>query len=149
MTISRPRRVLLSLTGPVLAAAVVSGCSASDITSTALDAAVGPAFQRLYLLQQHQLGQDAGRVPDGRASCSRGNPASPRRGAGADWVCVLNYPAPDGHIEPVGYEVDVTPAGCYTASGPSAVLGPQARRTPAGTTLTNPLLTFDGCFDPS
>jgi hypothetical protein len=142
----RPVRVLAALAFAITATVGLSGCSGSGITSGRVSAAVGPAFARLYEVQQHQLGKAVVNQPDGVANCARGNTSSPRHGAGDDWVCILNFPFPDGHVQPINYDVQVAPSGCYTAAGPAQVVGPQQQRTPSGTT-TNPLFEFDGCFD--
>lgn len=143
------RRVCLivaSLTLLPLAAA----CSATGVSAGRVDSAVGPAFSRLYALQQHRLGHDGARTADASATCSRNRAATKGRvtdqGAGDDWLCVVNYPYSDGHIEPVNYDVRVQPTGCYTAQGPSQVVGQQHQHTSAGVVVTNPLFEFDGCF---
>ncbi|HEX2904575.1 MAG TPA: hypothetical protein VHO01_14060 [Jatrophihabitans sp.] len=125
---------------------LVSSCSASSVTSAKLDAAIGPTFVRLYAQQQRLLGHQQVAGPDGSAQCSRTNTTSPHRGAGDDWVCVLNFPYADGHVQPVYYDVKVTPTGCYTAAGPAQLVGQQTERAADGHLATNPLFEFDGCF---
>ena len=134
----------------VLAAAgasllMTSGCASSDINSAALQRSVGTAFQRLYLVQQATLGQVVTRRPDGEAQCARSGSAA-RSGPGA-WTCTVHYPYADGHLVPLTFDVEVQPIGCYTATGPPAIVGQLGLRTPSGSTVTNPLFAFDGCFD--
>jgi hypothetical protein len=135
------------LTVAVLAATALlsTGCS-SDITSAALQSSVGTAFQRLYVLQQHELGRDEPVTPDAGAQCLRSGSAA-RTGAGT-WTCTVHFPYADGHLVPLSFDVEVQPIGCYVASGPPAIVGGLTLTTPAGASVTNPLYAFDGCFDP-
>ncbi|MCW2497087.1 hypothetical protein [Jatrophihabitans sp.] len=139
------RHLLAAVTLAALVTALLSGCSASSVTATRLDTSVGPAFARLYGVQQHQLGNTVGPKPDGTAACARNNKAHPSSGSGDDWACVLNFPFADGHIQPITYDVSVQPDGCYTADGPSQIVGQQQVGS-SGETVTNPLFEFDGCF---
>jgi hypothetical protein len=125
----------------------LTGCSGTSVTAARVDRAVGPAFARLYALQQSQLGNVVVNRPDGRARCARNNTANPTSGAGDDWACILNFPYADGHIQPITYDLTVQPDGCYTADGPSQIVGQQQQRTSSQTEVTNPLFAFDGCFD--
>jgi hypothetical protein len=140
-------RSWLVLAGVIAAAFLLSGCSASPVTSVRLNNAVGPAFARLYAVDQRQLGKSAGPKPDGAATCTRNNKDHPSSGSGDDWVCVLNFPFADGHIQPITYDVSVQADGCYTADGPSQIVGQQQQVGSSGETVTNPLFEFDGCFD--
>ena len=131
----------------VAAMVALTSCAVSGVTADRLGDAVGPAFSRLYAFQQHELGRTVPRRPDGVATCRRNSSHSPRRGAGDDWVCIVNYPFADGHIQPITYDLHVEPNGCYTADGPTQVVGPQRQRDATGTDVTNPLFEFDGCID--
>ena len=145
----------------VLGAATLSGCGTSPITSSSLNTSVGPMFARLYVLQQQHKGlAGSDRRPDGLAQCLRGpvsanvSPAGPAgssptsfSGAGDDWACVVNFPYPDGHIDPIVYDVTVQATGCFVASGPASIVGPQTLKAVDGRTITNPLFEFDGCLD--
>lgn len=136
-------------------AAVLAGCSSPD-TAARLNSALGPTFARLYAVQQQRLGHVLpARGPDGRAQCFRGGGvvspgATPTgtgtAGAGDDWTCTVVYPYPDGHLEPITYDVALAATGCYSASGPSAVVGGQTLQTPSGKAVVNPLYAFDGCL---
>jgi hypothetical protein len=134
------------LTAIVVATALLgTGCSSGDITAPSLQASVGSAYQRLYLLQQQELGHQVSPRPDSTAHCSRSG-STAHSGPGS-WTCTVHFPYPDGHIVPLTFDVEVQPIGCYSASGPPAVVGQLELNTPSGSTVTNPLYAFDGCFD--
>ena len=139
------RRVVLWPMLMAPAAALIAGCGAPGVTSSRLQDAVGVSFSRLYVLQQSELGH-AVSPPDRWAACTR-NGSAALTGAGG-WTCIVHFPAGDGHIEPLPFDVEVQPAGCYTAAGPAAAVGPQRMQTSSGTGVTNPLFAFDGCLDP-
>lgn len=141
---SRRRCALLM---PVLAAAFVASACSSPITHDELAAQFGPTFARLYVLQQQELGHVLpARGPDGAATCGRGGVPSGGSGAGDDWTCTVVYPFGDGHLQPITYDVTVSPTGCYSADGPSAVVGRAQLTTTAGRTVVNPLFAVDGCL---
>lgn len=122
---------------------LLSSCSGPAVTNVRLQEAVGVSFQRLYVLQQNELGHVVA-APDRSASCVR-NGSAALTGAGS-WACTVHFPYPDGHVEPLTFDVEVQPVGCYTASGPPATAGQQKIQTAVGATVTNPLFAFDGCF---
>lgn len=132
-------RIVLAVSTITLAA----GCGQPGVTSNRLQDAVGLSFSRLFVLQQSELGH-AVAPPDRFASCAR-NGSGSLTGAGG-WTCIVHFPAGDGHIEALAFDVEVQPAGCYTAAGPASVVGPQQLQTASGRTVTNPLFAFDGCL---
>jgi hypothetical protein len=144
------RRVAVGL---VAAAAVVvlAGCGPVDITRAKLQDDFGPTFRNMYVLQQKLLGHTPRSVPArvSRARCVKGGNGTPDRGPGDNWTCLVDWPAADGHIEGLTYEVDVKPEGCYTAQGPATYVGQQTMRAADGRSVTNPLFEFDGCLDTS
>lgn len=132
----------------LLAAGLTAGCSAQPVTSARLEAAIGPEFGHLYAVQQTGLGVPATTAGlRATASCSRTGASGPSRGAGSDWVCAIRSAATGGPGPAVTYEVQVRSNGCYIADGPAAVVGPRLLHSAYGATFTNPLLSFDGCFD--
>ncbi len=137
-------RALAILTVAALAA---SGCSSHAITSSALQQAVGSTYQRLYLLQQEELGHVPSPTPDGTAQCLRTG-STGHSGPGS-WTCTVHFPYPDGHLVPLSFDVEVQPVGCYVATGAPAIVGQLKLLTPSGRSVTNPLYAFDGCFDPA
>lgn len=147
MTARRPRRPALVVVGLVaLAGWSCASCATSGVTSARVEGAVGPSFSRLYAVQQDQLGRAVTRPAPATASCARTKAGQTDHGAGDDWACTLDYPFPDGHVEPIAYDVRVQATGCYTAQGPSQVVGPQQQTSATGSSVTNPLFEFDGCF---
>lgn len=135
-----------ALAGATLVLTTAVGCS-SPITATRLEAAFGPTFARLYTLQQQETGRALPpRGPDGEAHCGRGGAVTGGSGAGDDWTCNVVYPFGDGHLQPITYDVTVAATGCYTADGPSAVVGRAQLTTTAGVTVVNPLFAIDGCL---
>ncbi len=137
----RPAALRTVLVVSIAAGAV--GCGQPTVTSNRLQDAVGVSFSRLFVLQQNELGHSVA-PPDHSASCSR-NGSGSLTGAGG-WTCIVHFPAGDGHIEPLAFDVEVQPAGCYTAAGPAAAVGPQQLQSASGPTVTNPLFAFDGCL---
>lgn len=124
-----------------------TGCGPVDITAPRLQAAVGPAFARLYVLQTALRGRPGLTTAwvDPAATCSRRESAGATSGAG-DWTCAVVFRTSDGVGATAVYEVTARPGGCYTADGPASVVGPRTLSTPDGD-VVNPLLRFDGCFD--
>ena len=131
-----------------VAAGVLSGCAGDPVTAERLQGELGPTFRNMYVLRQHQLGDDGvtTRADVSRASCTKGAPGSPQRGPGDDWVCVVHWPAPSGLVDSLTYDVHVQPGGCYTAQGPAATVGGQTLRAGDGAEEPNPLYEFDGCI---
>lgn len=122
----------------------LSGCGGPAVTGGRLQNAVGVAFSRLYVLQQNELGHVVA-APETTSVCVR-NGSTAFSGAGS-WTCAVHFPYPDGHIQPLSFDVEVQPIGCYTAAGPPAAVGQQKIQTASGERATNPLFSFDGCFN--
>lgn len=134
------RLACTAVTALVLA---TSGCGSGAVTRGELQRAVGTAYQRLYVLQQHQLGHPSP-APDRSAACTRSG-STARSGPGS-WVCTVHFPYPDGHQVALTLDVEVQPIGCYTASAPPTIVGQQSLQSPTGASFINPLFAFDGCF---
>lgn len=135
----------LTTPGALLAAAIaVTGCSSGAVSADRLGSAVGLAYQRLYVVQQHDLGRTDVTPPDRATTCTR-NGSTAHSGSGS-WVCTVHFPYPDGHLVPLSFDVVVQPIGCYTATGPPAVVGQLTLSSPASGPVTNPLFAFDGCL---
>jgi hypothetical protein len=134
-------------------ATTVCGCGATGITATRLERALAPTFANLIETQESMLGRPPLDVTSLRASasCHRLGPGS-ATGGGGDWQCTLAWFAP-GRRGPWfdSYELSVTTDGCFTATsdGQEGHLGGPRLTLRDGTTATNLLYAFDGCFDPT
>jgi len=131
----------------------VCGCGSTKITATRLEHALAPTFANLIETQESMLGRPPLDVTSLRASasCHRLGPGS-ATGGGGDWQCTLAWFAP-GRRGPWfdSYELSVTTDGCFTATsdGQEGHLGGPRLTLRDGTTATNLLYAFDGCFDPT
>jgi hypothetical protein len=141
------RRKSALLAVPVVASALWLGaCGGPDVTQGKVDNAVAPTFAHLYQLQQDLIGRPPPEPPQASASCHRSGQKGVSSGAGDDWICqlVLQLGGPSSVYT---YELNVLADGCYTADGPSALVGAMTLTTPQGKSRVNPLFEFDGCFD--
>jgi ABC-2 type transport system permease protein len=147
-----PLRVALSLAAVIALLAVAGNWGPVGVTPARLKASLVPAFDRLTLLQQRELGRH---VPAGAkltivlSGCFRHS--STPYGPG-DWACTLNVLIPTAgslppQPTPVTYDVSVQSNGCYKAQSPPAFIGQQLMRTRSGQQIVNPLYTIYGCFN--
>jgi ABC-2 type transport system permease protein len=136
----------------LLVLATVADVGPTGVTAARLEASVGPAFKRLTLLQQ----SDLGRVPSGagkldlRTGCRRRGGSSD--GPGDDWTCTMTLVSPRPGLEPfrltpVSYDVSVKSNGCYRADAPPAFVGQRTMLNAERRSVVNPLFTIYGCFD--
>jgi ABC-2 type transport system permease protein len=147
-----PVRVAVILAFAIAVLAVAGSWGPAGITSARLKRSLIPAFNKLTLLQQRELGRSVS--PGARLNivlptCSRRG--STPRGPG-DWVCTLNVLIPAAgslppQPTPVSYDVSVQSDGCYKAQSPPAFIGQQLMRDANGHMVVNPLYTIYGCFD--
>jgi ABC-2 type transport system permease protein len=132
---------------------VASGCSSSGLTASKLEKAFAPTFANLVQVQEAKLGLPYVSASAFRASatCHRVGPGNETSGSG-NWMCTVSWSVP-GHSNTLrdGYDLSVTPDGCYTASadGEEAHVGGPTLTTRQGATVTNLVYVFDGCFDPT
>jgi len=156
MTVTTPRTSLRKFAAPaagVLAAAgLVVGLTAAgspDVTRGRVERSLTPAFTRLYVDQQQVLGHA---VPAAsvaaRSACDRGGPQVADVGAGADWICLVDFTDQTGAHQQGKFELQVHANACYTAAGPAKLLGGFTITGTRGREVTNPLSAFDVCFDP-
>jgi ABC-2 type transport system permease protein len=137
-----------------------AGCGGPDITRARLEASIGPTFVNLYNLQQHVQSGTSDFQPSGGTGisdslafdpaphCTKGGTDVTAGGPGADWACLVFWPSPSTEtLVRIEYEVTVQPNGCYTAQGPSTLVGQQKMLGADGQTHTNSLYEFDSCFD--
>jgi len=153
------RRLAGLAAGAVLIPAAVSACT-PDVTSARVQTVFSTTFDRLYRMQQAELGHHPpapllrlganGRViaqkPYSHTRCHKGAKGAAQTGAGDNWTCVEFFERPTGTIAEADYDVAVQTDGCLIATGPSQVVGGPQLQTQDGRTLVNPLTQFDACF---
>jgi hypothetical protein len=130
--------------------AVLSGCGRPDVTRPRLEAAIAPTFANLYVQQAAILGHPGVTVATthARASCDKGGPKVPDVGPGADWICQISWNDQTRAKQDGKFEVQARSNSCYTASGPSKLIGLATIPDARGNDVPNPVFEFDGCFDP-
>jgi hypothetical protein len=135
--------------------AVVAGTGGgSSVTQARLERSLPTAFANLYADQAKLLGH-TGVTPaslDAKAMCDKGGAVEDNIGPGSNWNCLVSWSDPNNPMPPEGYgkfELDVHSNGCYTAGGPSKLVGFQTITDAKGDEVTNPVYEFDGCFDPN
>ena len=155
------RRGWIPLARPVLIAIAVLAClgiaasaGPTPITRSRLESSIASAFERLTVLQQHELART---VPPHahlamRTGCARRS--SSVDGPGDDWTCTITLLASQSgwnplNLTPVTYDVSVKPNGCYKAEAPPTFVGQQTMSDAHGHSVVNPLFAIYGCFDPT
>ncbi len=141
---------LVAPTVLLVGALALVGCGGNDVTSTRLEAAIGPTFANLYVQQATILGHLDVSVATvaAQAACDRGGPKVKDVGPGADWICVIHFTDSAGAPQDGKFEVQVKSNSCYTAGGPSKLVGLATITDARGNEVTNPVFEFDGCFNP-
>lgn len=152
------RRILITLVATLAAIALAAGVSSalgggSAITRARLERSLPTVFAQQYARQAALLGHDdvTAESVQPRAMCEKGGPDVPDIGPGSDWICLVGWSDPHLPMPPEGYgkfEIVVHPNDCYTAGGPSKLVGFQTLQDRRGRTVPNPAFEFDGCFDP-
>jgi hypothetical protein len=146
--------VILTLVAVVaIGGAVLAGTGGgSSVTQARLERALPTEFANLYAQQAKILGHH-GVTPGSlhaTAMCDKGGAAEVNVGPGSNWNCLVSWTDPNNPMPPEGYgkfELDVHSNGCYTAGGPSKLVGFQTITDAEGDDVTNPVYEFDGCFD--
>ena len=153
------RRFIISVTAALaivllVAGAVVAGNGGgSSVTRARLERSLPVTFANLYSRQARMLGHQ-GVTPaslHARAMCDKGGAVEPDVGPGSNWNCLVSWTDPAAPMPPEGYgkfELQVHSNGCYTAGGPSKLVGFATITDTRGRVVTNPVSEFDGCFDP-
>jgi hypothetical protein len=144
------RRAVLPLAA--LATVVgLAGCGSPDVTRSRLEASLAPTFSNLYVEQAGLLGH-AGVTRasvHASASCDKGGPKVADVGPGADWICMVHWRDDAGAEQDGKFELQARSNACWTAAGPSKLVGLLTITDTRGHEVTNPVFEFDGCFDPS
>jgi len=142
----------LALLGLLLAAVVVTltGCASTGVTSSRLNASVGPTFERMYQWKRSLEGEPAAKDLDTKAHCHRTTAKDPYKGAGSDWVCTVRFLV-DGPNTQVSFNwnIQAKPDGCWNADGVPVRLGTQTVLTSTGRRVIDPIYKVDGCFSAS
>ncbi len=135
-----------------LAAGVIAfaSCGSTDVTRARLEASIVPTFDNLYVQQAAILGKPGVTVASMGSSiwCDKGGPKVADHGPGADWICVIHFTDNTGAPQDGKFEVQVKSNSCYTAGGPSKIVGNLTITDVQGNDVPNPVFEFDGCFDP-
>jgi hypothetical protein len=149
------RKYILGVTAGLLVLIAVFAISAngrSSVTRARLERDLPATFSNLYVQQAQLLGHPGITVKSlhARAMCDKHGPGARDHGASADWVCLMswkdpNVPLPDGYGK---FELNVHSNGCYTAGGPSKLLGLITLTDAHGKDVPNPVFEFDSCLDP-
>jgi hypothetical protein len=167
------RPIRPTLLGIPLALIVLTGCGPVDVTAQRLESSLATVFANYYVQEQTLTGHPgvAAAAVHATASCDKGGPTVPDRGAGSDWACLLDWTEPltgihhteaDPDHPATRADVKVNYDACFEAAlsdvepGVEAVAAPTATALPLGPLLlprpgakplANPVREFDGCFD--
>jgi ABC-2 type transport system permease protein len=146
-------RVLGVLALAVALAGGLSACgSSTGLTQGRLQASFGPAFARLYALQQAYQGNPKvdPRKLDAAANCAKNGDFEGVQDGPGLWVCTVTFLiAGPGYPVIAKYNVHVQTDGCYAADGdgPASLNGSPTVTGPGYAQLNNPLTLIDACFD--
>lgn len=145
-------RLLVAAVAIAALVALNAAGSSSAVTRPRLERSLPSSFANQYLQQAKILGHAGISVGSlhPRAQCDKGGPRVADVGAGADWICFMswrdpNVPIPDGSAK---FELNVHSNNCYTATGPTKLVGLRTITDTHGAFVDNPVFEFDTCFDP-
>jgi hypothetical protein len=142
---------LLGTVAALTSVALLASCGTTDITRSRVENALAPTFANLYVQQAVILGHPGVTIASTAASatCDRGGPNVADKGPGADWICMIHF-TDDTHTAQDGkFELQIKSNSCYTAGGPSKLVGLITITDTHGNDVPNPVFEFDGCFDPN
>lgn len=145
--------VALATLAGIGAVAVATG-NGSTVTKARLERALPVVFAHQYAEQARLLGHSGVTVESLHpvAMCDKHGPDVADVGPGSDWICLMGWSDPNVPMPPEGYgkfELNVHSNDCFTAGGPSKLVGFQTMTDKRGAQINNPLFEFDGCFDPN
>lgn len=154
MNMRTAMRRLLPLTALVIAAVALGACGGgSSVTRARLERNLPVTFSNLYVQQAAILGHKGITTKNlhARAQCDKGGPKAPDTGPGADWICLMTWNDPNVSLAdgPGKFELNVHSNDCYTAGGPSKLIGLITITDTHGRDVDNPVFEFDSCFDPN
>jgi hypothetical protein len=135
-------------------AAVAGSGGGSAVTRARLERALPVAFSHLYVQRAQLVGHHDVTVKSlhAKAMCDKGGAVEADIGPGSNWNCLISWKDPENPMPPEGYgkfELNVHSNGCYTAGGPSKLVGYPTLTDTHGRVVVNPVSEFDGCFDPN
>jgi hypothetical protein len=146
-----PRLTLLAAAAVALLA--LSACGGTAVTRARLERNLPQTFANLYVQQARLLGHQGITVASlhARTQCDKGGPKVADKGPGADWICLMTWNDPNVSMAdgPGRFELNVHSNDCYTAGGPSKLVGLITITDTHGDDVDNPVFEFDGCFDPN
>ena len=152
ISLSRLAAWLIGAVVVVVAAGALVSNSKSDVTRPRLERDLPRVFSNLYVQQAALLGHEGVTVASmkAKAQCDKGGPNVPDRGPGADWICVMSWHDRnvDETLMPGKFEINAHSNNCYTAGGPSKLVGLLTITDKNGKDVPNPVFEFDSCFDP-
>lgn len=147
-----PLRIVAIGIGLIAVLALATSLGPAGVTGRRLTAGLAPAFHRLTLLQQAELGHP---IPAGARYHIL--PVCGRRGGKpvgqGEWTCTMNVfillargtqPLTN---TPVAYDVSVQSNGCYKATSSPLLVGQATIRDTRGRQVVNPIVTIYGCFN--
>ena len=142
---------LVAVAVPLASVVALAGCGGSDVTRARLEASLAPTFANLYVQQAAILGKPGVTVAStaAHAWCDKGGPKVADHGPGADWICVIDFVDATRTEQAGKFELQVKSNSCYTAGGPSKLVGLVTITDTHGHDVPNPVFEFDGCFDPN
>jgi len=144
------RRALALAVSAAAGLGALSACGGNDITAARLQASLAPTFAHLYADQAAILGHP-GTTPASTGTsvaCTKGGPKVPDVGPGANWACMITFTDTAGAAQTGKFEVNAHANSCWTAGGPSKLIGPATITNGQGRDVANPVAEFDGCFNP-
>jgi hypothetical protein len=130
---SRAIRSLVAVLAVVLLVGGAAGAVAlrggdSSVTRPRLERSLPALFANLYVQQARLVGHDDVTAASlhARAMCDKHGPDVPDVGPGGDWTCLMSWDDPHLPMPAEGYgkfELNVHSNSCFTATGPSKLIG--------------------------
>ncbi len=153
------RRFVISLIAALVVVLAVGGAvlagsgGGSSVTRARMERSLSVEFAHRYAAQAQLIGHRdvTSESLHATAMCDKGGAVEADVGPGSNWNCLIGWSDPTNPMPPEGYgkfEVNVHSNGCFTAVGPSKLVGFQTVTDTRGRVVINPAAEFDGCFDP-
>jgi hypothetical protein len=145
-----PALIVLLVAG--IGLALLVSTSKSNVTRARLERSLPQTFANLYVQQAKILGHKGITVRSlhAQTQCDKGGPNVADRGPGPNWICLMTWHDPniDETLMPGKFEVNVHSNDCYTAGGPSKLVGLFTITDTRGNDVSNPVFEWDACFNP-